>query len=293
MSLKNIGKNMVEMTATKPIAWRLYKLCGGVSDALGRIYGHARFAREISERDATLRRLTRELYPDLTVSSGPFRGLKYTRQSSGSTLLPKLLGSYESELHPIFEELLANDYSTIVDVGCAEGYYAVGLGIRFPRAEVYAFDTASSARQLCTELAELNGIAERVHVGAFCDAATLSEIPLGRKALIVSDCEGYEESLFTDQVISKLAQHDLIVETHDFISIDISTKLRDRFARTHRIRSIKSTDDIEKAHTYHYDPIQKYDAATRRMILAERRPAIMEWLVMTSKNANERNSHDR
>jgi precorrin-6B methylase 2 len=198
-------------------------------------------------------------------------------------LLPKLLGSYESELHPFIEEMLGNDHTTIVDIGCAEGYYAVGFGLRFAKADVYAFDVDLRARKLCAQLAELNALTDRIHIDGFCDTATLKSIPLGRKALFVSDCEGYEKMLFTPELASVLGAHDLIIETHDFIDLQISRNIRDAFRNTHRIRSVKSTDDIEKAHHYRYAQLENYDLQTRRLAFAERRPAIMEWLVMTPK----------
>jgi hypothetical protein len=58
-------------------------------------------------------------------------------------------------------------------------------------------------------------------------------------------------------------------------------KMRDAFAKTHRIRSIKSVDDIEKAHTYIDRTLEPYSRSERYRILREGRPAIMEWLVMT------------
>jgi len=288
MKLKELGKNAVGRSARNPIAWSLYKLCGRLSNSFGRIYGHAHFARETGERDERLREIVDSMFPSLTVAGGPFKGMRYpSGQSHGSALLPKLLGSYESELHPFLEQMFANEYNTIVDIGCAEGYYAVGLGLRFAQADVnadvYAFDTSEHARRLCSNLAKLNGIESRVHIEGFCDAATLKSIPLGSKALIISDCEGYEDVLFTSEIAELLARHDLILETHDFIDIDISSRLREVFAKTHQVRSIKSTDDIEKAHTYRYAQLDGYDTQTRRLILAERRPAIMEWLVMTSR----------
>jgi precorrin-6B methylase 2 len=204
-------------------------------------------------------------------------------QSCGSTLLPKLLGSYESELHSYFETVLSNEYTSLVDIGCGEGYYAVGLGLGLPKAEIYAFDTDANARRLCIELGKLNGVEKRLHVSNICDQATLRSLPLGNKALIISDCEGYEEVLFTNEVASIVARHDLIVETHDFINIEISSKLRDIFSRTHTVHSIKSIDDIEKAHTYQFEQLNPYDTRTKHLILSERRPAIMEWLLMTAE----------
>jgi hypothetical protein len=80
-----------------------------------------------------------------------------------------------------------------------------------------------------------------------------------------------------------LVMHDVIIETHDFIDIDLSTKMRDAFAKTHYIRTIKSVDDIEKAHTCHDRTLELYSIRDKYLILREARPAIMEWLVMTSK----------
>jgi precorrin-6B methylase 2 len=290
MGLKELGKDVVARTAKSSIVWPVYRLCGRLSTSLGRIYGHAHFTREIGERDETLRKLARELFPELIVADGPFRGVRYpSAQSYGSALLPKLLGSYESELHSALERLLSNRYTAVVDIGCAEGYYAVGLGLRCPQAEVYAFDISSDARRICGEVAKLNGLDSRFHVGAFCDQAALKSIPLGTKGLIISDCEGYEGTLFSEDMAQYLAKHDLIIETHDFIDIEISSMLRDVFAKTHQVVSIKSVDDIEKAHTYRYALLERYDMKTRRLILAERRPAIMEWLVLTSKHGQETN----
>jgi hypothetical protein len=280
--MKVMAKTFVQRTANNRFAWFAYKTCGRLARYFGQIYGHARFTRENAERDETLTRIAGELFPSLTVATGPFQGLRYPRlRSVGSALLPKLLGSYESELHPALEMLLTRNYNAVVDIGCAEGYYAVGLGLRLKEAEIYAFDTDPRGREACAEMARLNGVDGRIHIGSLCDVNVLRSLPLGPKALIVADCEGYEKALFSDEISEVLARHDLVVEVHDFIDISISEHLRDVFSRTHRVQSIKSTDDIEKAHSYQYEQLGKYDTSERRLILAERRPAIMEWLVMT------------
>jgi hypothetical protein len=280
--MKTAVKRLIERTAHNRFAWFTYGACGRLSHYFGQIYGHARWVRENSLRDEALTRIAGDLFPTLTVATGPFDGLRYPRlQSVGSALLPKLLGSYESELHATLEELLANDYNTVVDIGCAEGYYAVGLGLRLRNADIYAFDTDPRARQACAEMARLNGVDSRIHIGGLCDKNVLRSLPLGMRALIVADCEGYEKKLFDDEMCQCLARHSLIIEAHDFIDIEISPYLRDVFSKTHCVRSIRSTDDIQKAHTYRYELLGKYDTNERRLILGERRPGIMEWLAMT------------
>ena len=281
--MKKIAKALVERTASNNVAWLAYRTCGRLADYFGRVYGHARFARREVEREEATKRIARELFPTLTVVTGPFRGMKYpSLRAVGSALLPKLLGSYESELHSALELMLARNYSTIVDIGCAEGYYAVGLALRLPAAEVFAFDTDARGREACAEMAMLNSVDVRVHIGSLCDANVLRSLPLGSRALIVVDCEGYEKALFSSGLLDVLVKHDLIIEVHDFIDITISYHLKGIFGRTHHVQSIKSKDDIEKAHSYRYEQLEKYDPNERLLILAERRPAIMEWLIATS-----------
>jgi len=285
-AIKTILKDLVERTARNKLGWFLYRGCGRLSDYFGRVYGHAQFVRQVKNQDEKLMRIVRELFPTLTVANGPFTGMRYpAAESYGSMLLPKLLGSYESELHRALEGFFANDYTAIVDIGCAEGYYAVGLGLRFGRASVYAFDTSPKARQMCAEMAALNGLGSRIHIGSLCDADTLRSIPLGDKALIISDCEGYENVLFSRELAGFLANHDLIIEAHDFIDIEISPNLRRIFSKTHHVDPISSTDDIEKAHTYQFAELDRYTTSERCTILGERRPGIMKWLVLTARVA--------
>jgi len=283
-AIKTVLKDLVEYTARNKLGWLFYRCCGRLSYHFGRLYGHAQFVRQVKNQDEKLMGIVRELFPTLTVANGPFKGMGYpAAESYGSMLLPKLLGSYESELHPVLEAFFANDYTAIVDIGCAEGYYAVGLGLRFPRANIYAFDTSPKARQMCAEMAALNGLGNRIHIGSLCDAETLRSIPLGDRALIISDCEGYENVLFSRALADFLAHHDLIVEAHDFIDIETSPNLCRVFSETHHIEPISSTDDIEKAHTYQFAELKRYSPSERFTILGERRPGIMKWLVLTTQ----------
>lgn len=295
--MKSLVKQFVTVTSKVSAFWLLYRICNKIAQFLSGVYA---FACEARFRDAIVpvrpwiaaanssrarvHALAEALSPGLVVANGPFKGMKYpSAEAAGSELLPKLLGSYESELHPVIGRLLTADYSEIVDVGCAEGYYAVGLGMRLPNARIYAFDTDPAARKMCHEMARLNGVSERLILGDLCNGSMLMSLNLGRKALIVSDCEGYEKTLFSEKVVEFLSGHDVLIETHDFGDIEVSELLRQRFGRTHNILAIDSVDDLRKVRTYRYPELEPYDAATRLIALAERRPAIMEWLFMTPK----------
>ncbi len=226
----------------------------------------------------------REICPDLKVRHGSFKGMRYPRvKSVGSALFPKLLGSYEREVHPVIEAICGQNYTEIVNIGCAEGYYAVGLALRMPKARVFAFDINEEATWLCRQMAELNGVGDRVILGSFCDPEVLKSIKFTGRGLIVSDCEGYEKQLFTPEIVKLIAPHDVFLEVHDGVDINISTLMRKIFEPTHRIESILSLDDIQKAITYSYPELHNYDLAERKILVGENRPHIMEWLFLQSK----------
>ena len=222
--------------------------------------------------------------PDLTVRHGLFRGLKYpAKKSVGSELLPKLLGSYERELQPLLERLRTRDYSEIVDIGCAEGYYAVGLARIFPNAKVFAYDTNPEALRLCRLMAQENRLEDRLVTGARCDATALQNLPLTRRALVVSDCEGYEKHLFSPATVRRLAAHDVLIEVHDLVDITISGRLREVFKDTHQLEITASVDDIRKAQTYEYPELASFSLAERKVLLAEWRANIMEWFYFSPR----------
>lgn len=224
--------------------------------------------------------------PDLVVKHGPFKGMKYPdKKSVGSALIPKILGSYEGELHQIIGQICATDYSEIVDIGCAEGYYAVGLAMQIPSAKVFAYDTNTQAIDLCKQMAQINNVADRVITGHFCNIDTFKNISCTKKTLIISDCEGYEEKLFTQEAISLLVKHDLLIEIHDFINPSISSILRKRFSDTHSISVIESISHVIKANSsYCYEELQDYGLLDRRRLLSEGRPGIMKWFYLTPLN---------
>jgi hypothetical protein len=225
--------------------------------------------------------LFEQLSKELTVRSGPFTGMKYPgAEAAGSALIPKLLGSYEKELHGELERLIAKGYDDVIDVGCAEGYYATGMAMRLPGARVHAYDTSETARELCSAMVALNGVRDRVAVQTTCTPQTLIDFPKAGRTLIIVDCESYEKVLFTPAVRDALKGCDVLIETHDFLDVSISTELEALFAATHRITHLLSVDDIQKAKHYFYEELEGLPVPVRFQLLREGRPMIMEWLIL-------------
>jgi hypothetical protein len=282
--MKHALRRWLDRAGTHPAIWSAYRASDRLGRFLAKCLGYA-YASAAAARLATEdSQLALQVCPSLTVLGGPFRGMRYPRaESAGSTLIPKVLGSYERELHAVIENLATQELSCIVDVGCAEGYYAVGFALRRPQAQVFAFDTDPRARELCLEMASLNGVSERLKVGGFCDGQTLLGLPLGGHALVISDCEGYEIALFSPQVAAALAPHTLLIEVHDYLDEDLGERLKQRFEATHHLEEFDSIDDRRKVSGYDSAALAPFDTSMRRRMLTERRAWIMQWFLLTPK----------
>lgn len=261
--------------------WHAFKALDLLARCLAEPLREADLARR-ADREAAV---AQALSPALTVLNGPFKDMRYpTARAAGSALIPKILGSYERELHPVVERVLQTGYSDVVDIGCAEGWYAVGLAMRLQGVQVHAFDTDPDARELCRSMAEANDVADRVTIRSHCSEQALMTLALGPRALVVSDCEGYESELFTADVARRLARHDLLIEVHDRFDPALGPRLRERFAATHEQLVIDSIDDTRKLRSYDFPELATFDLAARRQMLSEGRGMVMEWLFLTSRH---------
>src|SRR5258708_2693479 len=113
---------------------------------------HPQVRRALRAEKRILARLGR---PD-RVLQGPFVGM-YTRvRAYCSAMLPKILGTYEREIADAIETICQAGCDRIIDIGAAEGYYAVGMALRNTKAQVIAFELASGAAYDLKRLAARN-----------------------------------------------------------------------------------------------------------------------------------------
>jgi SAM-dependent methyltransferase len=173
------------------------------------------------------------------VQSGPFAGMAFPPRVAEGCTLPKLLGCYEQELHRIIARTPRRGYARVVNIGCAEGYYAVGLARLLPEVRVVAFDPSAAARRLCDRLARLNGVRDRLAIGAAATVATLAQAIAG-PTLVVCDCEGCEYAVLDPEAVPALARADLIVELHGTRADPGRARaFLARFRPTHRLQVIR------------------------------------------------------
>jgi hypothetical protein len=168
---------------------------------------------------------------------------------------------------------------TVINVGCAEGYYAIGLARLLPAAEIFAFDVDEKAQAICRLNSEANGTGERVTVAGACKPSNLEELARrpGRKLLVI-DCEGCELSLLNPALAPGLAECDIIVECHDFMNRAITPTLTTLFSPSHTIEQV--SEGARNPNSFAI--LRTWQSHDRWLVVNEGRPETMQWLACWS-----------
>ena len=216
------------------------------------------------------------------VAAGPFAGMPY-RRSKLATYPSKILGTYELEIADLVERLCGHAFPRIVNVGAAEGYYAVGFARRCPHAKVVAFEAKEALRRDLLRLAGDNNVADRLEVRGLCQPGDLEKALAGfENVLLIVDVEGAESDLLNPVSVPNLNQAHIVVELHDFIVPGVSSLVRRRFEATHVITEVysrpRTADDLTVQH------VSKCRAVCPRHLiefaLDEGRPCQMVWFLL-------------
>jgi hypothetical protein len=210
-----------------------------------------------------------------TVRHGPFRGMIIPTPDEESwvdgNFSCKILGAYEFELHDAIAHAVSRKPATVINVGCADGYYAIGLARMMPASLVMSYDTNQTAVDVFRKYAKLNEVADRVEI--FCGRLKRSDEGEGHRLYIV-DIEGDELHFIDLQENPRLAFSDLIVECHDFVDKDISLTLANRLAKTHAVEIIRARLPLYSR----YEFLSQSPGVMQVLALTEKRPMPTLWL---------------
>lgn len=223
------------------------------------------------------------------IRSGLFKGMRYTGQNSGSTLMPKILGTYECELNTILAPLLRRPDLRMMDIGAAEGYYTIGALFSNPNATAVAFEMNPDARAMLTRLAQENGVTDRLLLFGECTPLAAEEMVAEHHPnLFIMDVEGAEYALLTTNLCRSLSEAHVIVEIHPWTRESLLTIMHARFAATHEVSHIiarrPAASDINL-------PIWRMLASLSTWLetrLLQERPNGMSWLVAKPIESNSK-----
>lgn len=213
------------------------------------------------------------------VYQGPFKGMKILPKwawGDGDTA-GKLLGLYECELFEFIETEIAKDPDVIINVGCAEGFYGIGLGKR-TNSQIVLIDVSNDLLNIARENASVNGV-NKIQFTSESSIETLNRyLDKYRRPFIFMDCEGFEEELLWPDQMPALSRTSLIVESHDCFRPGITNRIIERFMGTHYIRFIQQgSKNPYLPITYEFSDYDKV------LLCCEGRPSTAGWLYMTPK----------
>jgi hypothetical protein len=212
------------------------------------------------------------------VVAGPLAGLRLLNDAYADidAMPAKILGTYELELADVVSRVIARGTRLFVDIGCADGYYAVGLAVAQPTMLVEAYDIAPSARRLCRRTAVLNGCEQRVVVRGRFSAARLEALDM-EDALLLCDIEGAERRLFDRTLVRLLARTDVLIEVHESVVPGAREHLVALFSATHAAARIPRLARLSPQ----LPSLAGFSDDERRLAVSELRTGDVDWLYLT------------
>ena len=216
----------------------------------------------------------------ITVLGGPFGGMFYSPRAS-SIIGPKFVGSYESEITAWMEIAIEQKYDVVINIGCGEGYYAVGFARHLLQGKVFGFDIDVEALEMCRENVALNAVENRIELKATCSHEELRCLLRGR-CMVICDIEGGERALLDPVAVPSLDHADLVVETHDFRSPGITAELVERFRKSHRIEIVS----VRTRMPQDFPALERFPPGVRAQLIDEWRNGDQCWMQLTADTLN-------
>jgi hypothetical protein len=253
--------------------------------AEARMLAHARMGRLLGFSNIDDTRLTLSehfmKHFDRTVAYGPMRGYRIPAQSpwSQNDRAAMLFGVYEREVLALLVEC-ADRYDHLIDVGAADGYYAVGaLASNLFRA-VVCYEASERGRATIRKSAAENEVLDRLEVRGRAEEAFCDELPqeLVARSVLLVDIEGGEFEILTPAVFRKFRCSVVIIEIHDWLREDPIASLaalRQAASETHGIEVVHMGGrDLSS-----FPELLGYPDNLRWIVCSEGRARLMEWWV--------------
>jgi hypothetical protein len=213
------------------------------------------------------------------IQSGPFAGMIYNTLQTDTCRIARLLGSYETTLFPVIAQIVEDAPPLIIDIGCGDGYYAVGLACCLPDTTIWARDADHGALEQCQALADTNNVHNRVKTGGRLTHADF-DICRAQPTTILCDIGGAEAALLDPDRAKGLRRANVLVEVHEGKAPGLCDVLVDRFSPTHNIMQLGRQFDSDALP----DWMEGFSDMDRLLALWEQRSSPTPWLWMEARH---------
>lgn len=156
-----------------------------------------------------------------TVAYGPFAGLKLDTNSwwGAADRGSMLLGLYESEVLSWMDSARSGR-SILIDLGAADGYYAIGALKAGWVERAYCFEMSEAGRTAIQQNADANGVGDRVTILGTATSSFVDDLVRIHgvdisQCLVLIDIEGAEFDVLTSQTLASLSSAAVVIELHE------------------------------------------------------------------------------
>ena len=216
-----------------------------------------------------------------TVQEGPFKGMIISEDQfwGPGDKASKILGLYEKEIQDLINQIQEkNNFPTFIDIGGADGFFAVGSvkNNLFKNCEV--FEISKRGRQSIEESAIKNNVADLISIKSEANEKTLSSIENINNSVILCDIEGSEYDLFSENLIKNMHPSNVIIEIHKNPDISLN-EFEDKFKNLFSINKITQEPRSLKG----FGELKNFNDNNRSLLASEGRSYIQEWWHLSPK----------
>ena len=216
-----------------------------------------------------------------TVQQGPFKGMvinedQFWGQGDRSS---KILGLYEKEIQDLIVSIQKDkNYSTFVDIGGADGFFAIGSLVNnlFEKCEV--FEISKKGRISIQKNSKQNNVYDSIKIHDKASKRSLIKIDNINNSLILCDIEGDEYELFDEKLINEIYPSDIIIEIHKDKENSL-VNFEKRFTKKYSITKITQ----EPRSLKNFKELENINDNNRALITSEGRSYVQEWWHLSPK----------
>lgn len=235
-------------------------------------------------------RISNELFFQLnnTVRYGIFQGMKINPQTwwGGLDLGAMCLGEYEKE---VIEELKkefqkSKGRKTFIDIGAADGYYAVGFLLSGLAEKSICFELSPAGRENIATNHALNnspGTLE-IHGDIFKDFEGVISTQELKNSIILIDIEGSEFNFLNKETLSLLKEAIIIIEIHNWIE-NFEHIYREFLINVSEYFQIEKIVPQPRNYNGFERELRSYTDENRVLLFSESRPCQMRFLKLSPK----------
>ena len=219
------------------------------------------------------------------VAYGPFSGMKLNENVwwSKNDRITQTLGIYEDHVLKKICLFASQGATKFIDVGAADGYFAVGVAFSKIYPQVVAFEIEAEGQKRILENAKANNCEDKLLV---CGEANIELIARETKDIntttVLIDIEGAEYDFLGEQMLETLSKSYVICELHPWMVEDGSRVQKSLLDRAKVFFNI----EVIKRDSYNPNSFPEFDGLTdeeRLIAVGEDRSKNMQWLVCTPK----------